>query len=208
MATESMVMSPPTAAGSEGTSKLLKQYGCGPIQFVGTDNALYERHLVFDNVIDVPAAGSRERFEAFARSIRDILSQRWVRTEQTYDRQNPKRVYYLSMEFLLGRSLANNVTNLLLEPLDGRGVFVDMNRNGIWDVRETPSEAWRRLGLLAPGESLTRERFVACVDASANGLRQAGFFSDATVRWYADYAMKASLDMEAAPAATAVSRIP
>ena len=59
---------------------------------------------------------ARERYEAFARSVRDVLSQRWVLTEKTYERENPKRVYYLSMEFLLGRSLANNVTNLLLDP--------------------------------------------------------------------------------------------
>ncbi len=38
-------------------SKLLQQYGCGPIQFTGTDNAFYERHLVFDNVIELMAAG-------------------------------------------------------------------------------------------------------------------------------------------------------
>ena len=52
-----------------------------------------------------------------ARSVRDVLSQRWIRTEQTYERENPKRIYYLSMEFLIGRSLANNVMNLLLEPI-------------------------------------------------------------------------------------------
>ncbi len=61
------------------------------------------------------AATPRDQFEAFARSVRDILSQRWVLTEKTYERQNPKRLYYLSMEFLIGRSLANNVTNLLLD---------------------------------------------------------------------------------------------
>jgi starch phosphorylase len=93
-------------------AELLAQYGCGPIQFSGTSDALYERHLLFDSVRDPAAAGPRERFEAVARSVRDVLSQRWVRTEQTYQRENPKRVYYLSMEFLIGRSLANHVMNL------------------------------------------------------------------------------------------------
>jgi starch phosphorylase len=98
-------------------SELLKQYGCGPISFVGSENAFYERHLVFDRVIDPQVATARERFEAFSHSIRDILAQRWVLTKSTYNKANPKRVYYLSMEFLLGRSLTNNITNLLLSPL-------------------------------------------------------------------------------------------
>jgi starch phosphorylase len=101
--------------GTDGLAKLRRQYGCGPVEFTGTENALFERHLFFDNVIKLAAAGPRERFEAIARSMRDILSQRWVLTEETYERENPKRVYYLSMEFLIGRSLANNVTNMLLD---------------------------------------------------------------------------------------------
>src|SRR5271165_7086728 len=80
-------------------------------------DGLYERHLLFDNIQDLAALGARERFEAAARSIRDVLSQRWVATEKAYDRANPKRVYYLSMEFLIGRSLSNNLTNLVLGPL-------------------------------------------------------------------------------------------
>jgi starch phosphorylase len=105
------------SAGSDKISKLIARYGCGSVKFIGTEEALYERHLLFDNIVDASQVTLRERFEAVARSVRDILSQRWIRTEQTYDRENPKRVYYLSIEFLLGRSLANNIENLLLDPI-------------------------------------------------------------------------------------------
>jgi len=107
------------------TEAQLQQYGCGPVRITGTANALYERHLMFDNVMDPAEVGPRERYEALAHSIRDILSQRWRRTERTYDQQNPKRTYYLSMEFLIGRSLVNNIHNLQLDPLAKR--FIDHN---------------------------------------------------------------------------------
>ena len=113
---------------SDAVRLLNTQYGCGPVQFAGTNEALYERHLLFDSGVDLAAATARDRFEALARSVRDILSQRWLLTEKTYEQQNPKRLYYLSMEFLIGRSLENNVTNLLLAPVANQ-VIADKKLN-------------------------------------------------------------------------------
>lgn len=70
-------------------AQLLDQYGSGAIRFSGTRDALYERHLLFDDVVAPAAAGAL--LGATARVVRDVLWQRWVRTEETKDRQNPKR---------------------------------------------------------------------------------------------------------------------
>jgi glycogen phosphorylase len=99
------------------TQTLLEQYECGPVAFTGTPGAFYERRLAFDHVVSPEKSDPRQRFEAVAWALRDVLSQRWLKTDATYDRANPKQVYYLSMEFLIGRSLANNVLNLRVEPI-------------------------------------------------------------------------------------------
>jgi len=109
---ESVMATMPSAQASS----MRDSFEYGAVRLFGTENGLFERHLLYDNVIERTAADSRDRFEALARAVRDILSQRWVATESTYNRLNPKRIYYLSMEFLIGRSLANNVTNLMLDP--------------------------------------------------------------------------------------------
>src|SRR4051794_19809377 len=103
-----------TPPAPDGVANLLRHYGCGPVAFTGAEDALYERRLVFDHVVDPKDAGPREQFEALSSALRDVLAQRWVKTQRHHDQANPKQVYYLSMEFLIGRSLANNVTNLLL----------------------------------------------------------------------------------------------
>src|SRR5215831_9763892 len=108
-----------TASRGDGIGRpdVFERYECGPVQFSGDPNASYDRHLVFDHVVKPGDATPRERFEALARSLRDLLSQRWLKTRDTYDRENPKQVYYLSMEFLIGRSLTNNLLDLRVEPV-------------------------------------------------------------------------------------------
>src|SRR5499427_9901937 len=97
---------------------LLEQYEQGfDVTFPTTPHAAYERRLIFDHMIEPPASTLRQRFEAIANALRDLLAQRWLLTRRTYDRANPKQVYYLSMEFLIGRSLTNNILNLRVEPV-------------------------------------------------------------------------------------------
>jgi starch phosphorylase len=80
-------------------------------------DASYERRLKFDHVVLPEQADPRQRFEAVAWALRDLLSERWLKTNEAYDQANPKQVYYLSMEFLIGRSLANNILNMQVEPI-------------------------------------------------------------------------------------------
>jgi starch phosphorylase len=111
----------PTPARTDGSAErifqVLKQYDCGPVPLPHDPDAAYNRHLVFDHMIEPPLTSVRQRFQAVTRALRDLFAQRWLLTKQAYHRENPKRVYYLSMEFLIGRSLTNNITNAMVEPV-------------------------------------------------------------------------------------------
>ncbi|MGB3082631.1 MAG: glycogen/starch/alpha-glucan phosphorylase [Candidatus Omnitrophota bacterium] len=61
---------------------------------------------------DQYAATDYDNFQSMALAIRDRLIERWILTQQRYHKENCKRVYYLSLEFLLGRLLDNNIINL------------------------------------------------------------------------------------------------
>jgi starch phosphorylase len=151
-------------------AKLFEQYGCGPVRFTGTNDALYDRHLLFDSVVDSAAAMPRDRFEAFARSVRDVLSQRWLLTEKTYERRNPKRLYYLSMEFLIGRSLANNITNLLLDPV-ARQSLTDKGLNWIDILEQEPDAGLGNGGLGRLAACFIESAATMSLPAMGYGLR-------------------------------------
>jgi hypothetical protein len=76
-----------------------------------------------------------------------------------------------------------------LEPLDGRGQFVDMNGNGVRDKRETLAQAWTRLGLLKAGERLTPARYTTCVANAAAKLVDQGLLPPRVLAWYVNRAV-------------------
>jgi len=109
----------------------------------------------------------------------------------------PLGIYFPYPDSTSGATSFAAFTGEGLEPLDGKKVFVDMNRNGVWDYRETPTQAWRRLGLLEKTEQLTRDKYVSCVQRAAEQLRKEGFFSDKTAAWYVEQAKLAGLQPRA-----------
>ncbi|MBV8232645.1 MAG: glycogen/starch/alpha-glucan phosphorylase [Planctomycetaceae bacterium] len=131
-------MSAPSPVNSL-VAEILNSYACGPVPLPSDPDAAFRRHLVFDHMIE-PAKGSmRQRFQGLARAIRDVLAQRWLQTKHAYHQANPKRVYYLSMEFLIGRMMANNILNLMLEPVIQQ--IVDRERLDLEEVAETEPDA-------------------------------------------------------------------
>jgi hypothetical protein len=105
----------------------------------------------------------------------------------------PLGVYYNYPETTSGATAFAAFTGKGIEPLNAKNVWIDMNRNGVWDYRETPTQAWRRLGLLQQTDSLTQDKYVACVQSAADVLRKEGFFSDRTAQDYATRARTAEL---------------
>jgi len=75
----------------------------------------FEGHLMRTLAKDHFTATGRDRYFALALTVRDRLIEQWIATQQTHHTRNVKRIYYLSLEFLIGRLLGNNVINLKLE---------------------------------------------------------------------------------------------
>uniref|UniRef100_H2Y4R4 Alpha-1,4 glucan phosphorylase n=1 Tax=Ciona savignyi TaxID=51511 RepID=H2Y4R4_CIOSA len=72
----------------------------------------FNRHLHYTLVKDRNVATTRDYYFALANTVRDQMVGRWIRTQQYYYEKDPKRVYYLSLEFYMGRALQNTMLNL------------------------------------------------------------------------------------------------
>src|SRR6516162_4255734 len=115
----------PAIVADQSTSKLNDATLERRLERIGESGAheeWTERYLVCGHLVDPRQAKPRQRFEAVAAFIRDLIAHRWVKTRQARESADPKRVYYLSMEFLLGRTLSNNLINLAAEPMVARAL--------------------------------------------------------------------------------------
>ncbi|MET0027773.1 MAG: glycogen/starch/alpha-glucan phosphorylase [Candidatus Thiodiazotropha sp.] len=87
--------------------------------FLGTDPKAIQRslsnHLVYTIGKDPFTATDHDWMMAFSYVVRDRLIERWMETQRSYYKHDAKRVYYLSMEFLIGRSLINSLLNMEIE---------------------------------------------------------------------------------------------
>jgi len=72
----------------------------------------FNRHLHYTLVKDRNVATLRDYYFALANTVKDNMVSRWIRTQQNYYEKDPKRVYYLSLEYYMGRSLQNTMINL------------------------------------------------------------------------------------------------
>lgn len=99
----------------------MKNKHASPVEYdvPGMDKESIKRslcnHLTLSVSKHADSATSRDWFESAARSVRDRLVERWMETMQTYYQEDVKRVYYLSLEFLVGRTFSNAILNLEIQ---------------------------------------------------------------------------------------------
>lgn len=101
----------------------------------GHEKEWIDRYLLCNHLLSPLSAKPRQRFEATSRFIRDLVAHRWAKTRSVRELTHSKRIHYLSMEYLLGRTLRNNMMNLAAEPIVRRA----MQKEG-WSLEQLIEE--------------------------------------------------------------------
>ena len=110
----------------------------------------FENHLRYTLARDQYSATDHDRYFALAMAVRDRLVGRWIQTNQTYVARNVKRVYYLSLEYLIGRAMGNNVINLGLDQIVAKAMAeLGLDWNYLRDLERDAALGNGGLGRLA-----------------------------------------------------------
>jgi starch phosphorylase len=99
----------------------------------------FKNHMKYTMAKDHYTSTSWDQFYSMSRAIMDRLIERWIATQQTYYKADAKRVYYLSLEFLVGRLLGNNLINLMM--MDKARAALHRMSLDIEDIREVEVDA-------------------------------------------------------------------
>lgn len=111
-------------------------------------SVLFNMKNVFRRTVD--EATKEQMYQAVAYAVKDVIIDEWIATHKEYEKQDVKTLYYLSMEFLMGRALGNNIINIMAQPevkevLDELG----FDLNAIEDQEPDPALGNGGLGRLA-----------------------------------------------------------
>uniref|UniRef100_A0A4W6D2G9 Alpha-1,4 glucan phosphorylase n=1 Tax=Lates calcarifer TaxID=8187 RepID=A0A4W6D2G9_LATCA len=130
--------------------KQISVRGLAGIENVAELKQNFNRHLHFTLVKDRNVATRRDYYFALAHTVRDHLIGRWIRTQQHYYEKDPKRVYYISLEFYMGRTLQNTMVNLALENACDEAMYqLGLDMEELEDMEEDAGLGNGGLGRLA-----------------------------------------------------------
>uniref|UniRef100_A0A8C6TLX6 Alpha-1,4 glucan phosphorylase n=1 Tax=Neogobius melanostomus TaxID=47308 RepID=A0A8C6TLX6_9GOBI len=130
--------------------KQISVRGLAGVENVADLKTNFNRHLHFTLVKDRNVATKRDYYFALANTVRDHLVGRWIRTQQHYYEKDPKRVYYISLEFYMGRTLQNTMVNLALENACDEATYqLGLDMEELQDIEEDAGLGNGGLGRLA-----------------------------------------------------------
>uniref|UniRef100_A0A3B4THE9 Alpha-1,4 glucan phosphorylase n=1 Tax=Seriola dumerili TaxID=41447 RepID=A0A3B4THE9_SERDU len=130
--------------------KQISVRGIAGLEDVAEIKRSFNRHLHFTLVKDRNVATPRDYYFALAHTVRDHLVGRWIRTQQYYYEKDPKRVYYLSLEFYMGRALQNTMINLGLQNTCDEAIYqLGLDMEELEEIEEDAGLGNGGLGRLA-----------------------------------------------------------
>ena len=119
---------------------------------------------------EIEEVSQQELYQAVSYAVKEAIIDNWIATQKQYEKDDPKIVYYMSMEFLMGRALGNNLINMTAYTEVKGGEFTMRNQirlleTAVWDV-------WRRVSWIRWPLLVMRRTVVESVTATVCSSRR------------------------------------